>query len=587
MWTVRGGPTSKECGHQDAWQKSLELEADPQMLQYAADDIYMLRLVYDHYRQEPGFSALQHDMALIPWAAAIRMLGVHVDEQARDTAIQQYKLMRDDGAAYCEVLGLHNPNSADQVVDYVNKHVISPSNVILPSEEEALDEVEDGRRKDTLEPLLAVLKQRENILNTQGKNTAKVRDAIQNLEKLIQTRVFDRKLKFLESIHGDSVFPQFHVYGTQTDRVTCTNPNTQQMPSPDRETDFERENDLHLRAMFTPPAGWKMYGGDFDQLELRIKSGVTNDPFTQTIYAKETDAYPADEHSETALNIFHTELQKVYPGLSDDQLLTLLRAKDAKVKGFRAKAKPVGFGIAYGATAYGIARAAGCSVEEAERILGQYWRLCSVTKQVIEAEQAKVTVIRGNLDGRIITAQPKEQAVFNVVGVARYFRIPQQLIYIAGKMADAQQDINGRTYLEKHFSELAESPVSVKRGRDWATGQPLELPILNAFRAALRGAAFGLQEKVHRQAFNFIIQSAGAYLTKQLQGQVYRLIPAGVWTGAEMPLLPGLQVHDEIHCFAKKPMADQVVDVFLRKATQLIRCPIRFSFSEVGSWAEK
>src|SRR5207249_1235699 len=111
------------------------------------------------------------------------------------------------------------------------------------------DEIEDSRRKDTLEPLL------KNMRRMKGSLPAGSAAPIRNLEMLIQARVFERKLQFIESLRGDSVFPQFHICGTQTDRMSCSNPNSQQMPSPDRETEWERDNDVHFRGMFSPPVG--------------------------------------------------------------------------------------------------------------------------------------------------------------------------------------------------------------------------------------------------------------------------------------------------------------------------------------------
>ena len=337
VWTVRGGSGSKECGHQDAWNESLRLEKDAALLRYAAADIRMLRVAYDYYTAQPGFSALQHDMALVPWAAAIRMIGVHVDEDAREKAKAAYQRMKDDGQNHCRALGLTNING-DDVLDYVNKHVVKAANVVVPEKNDALDDVDDYRREDTLEPLAVTLVRRRDELERQNKPTDHIGKAIANLNALIQARVFDRKLQFITAISGDTVYPKFDIVGTQTDRTSCSNPNSQQMPSPDRETTWEKHNEVHFRAMFTAPEGFTMAGGDFDQLELRIKSGVTQDPFTQSIYAKETAADPADEHSEMALKIFNAELHQSVPDKSDTELLALLKAKDKAVKSYRTKA---------------------------------------------------------------------------------------------------------------------------------------------------------------------------------------------------------------------------------------------------------
>jgi len=592
VWTERGGSRSPECGHIDAWKKSLELERDPVMLAYAAADITMLRVVYDHFSCQPDFAALAHDMALVPWASAIRMIGVHIDEQARDVAKSAYQARRAEGVEHCVRLGLKNINSSDQVIDFLNLHVVKEANTALTTEDE-IEDVEDGRRKDTLEPLLKKLKgDRKKIIAKNPGNTG-LDVPILNLEMLIQARVFDRKLQFVDSIRGDSVFPLFHISGTQTDRMTCTNPNSQQMPSPDRETDWEKDQEVHFRAMFTPPAGWKMCCGDFDQLELRIKSGITQDPFTQAIYSKETDNDPADEHSETALKLFNKELHELLPNSTDEEILTLLKSKDKRVKHFRAKAKPIGFGIPYGASKFGIARNADCTENEAEKMLDDYWKLCPVTKRAIESVHSAVTTIQNdpNFVG-ILVETPNATSVPNKVGVARHFRVALRLAFIAGKIADSTRGFDGLTYLDRHFPALVYSPAVVYRGKDFETGMAATVPVLKALRSALRGGAFGLQGSIQRQSFNFLIQSLGSFLTKELQSRLYnQLIEPGVHAGATLPILFGLQVHDEIHYFYRSDETMSAVDhlttEFLKQNSSLVGCQIRFRFSSIFSWAEK
>jgi len=593
VWTERGGPDSKECGHIDSWNKSLTLEHDPKMLAYAAADIVMLRHVYNHFKADPGFDALRHDMGLVPWASTVRMVGVHIDEQARDTAKRAYTQKKDEAINHCAALGLANTNSTDQVIAYINKNVVKLVNDALPGDDEDYEEIENGRRKDTLEPLLQNLKSDRQRIEKSGRDTVAISQAITNLDMLMQARVFERKLQFVATIKGDSIFPKFHIGGTQTDRMSCSNPNSQQMPSPDRETDWEKSQEVHFRSMFAPATGWQMNGGDFDQLELRIKSGVTCDPFTQAIYAKETDADPADEHSETALKLFGGQLSTQLPGLQEADILKLLKSKDKRVKHFRSKAKPIGFGIPYGASEFGIARNAECSVDEAKKMLDDYWRLCPATRHSIEAVHRSLTSIQSGADGFGVKVRaPAATAVTNSVGVARQFRIASRLIMIAGKIADSEPGGNGLTYLEQTFPDLANSPVIVTRSKDYTTGVPLQVPVLKALRSSLRGGAFALQGSVHRQSFNFLIQSLGSFLTKELQARIYnQTISPGLHTGGNLPILCGLQVHDEIHFFCKDDSTRAAVDAlaksFLNDASKLVGCPIRFHFDVVKSWADK
>jgi len=315
--------------------------------------------------------------------------------------------------------------------------------------------------------------------------------------------------------------------------------------------------------------------------------------FTQGIYSKETDDDPADEHSESALKVFSKELRAILPDHTEDQRLALLKTKDKRVKHLRAKVKPIGFGIPYGATKFGIAASAECSEEEAEQMLAEYWKYCTVTKQAIEVVHKSVVAIHAAESGFGVEVKlPASTVVTNKVGVSRRFTIALRLVYLAGKMADNAWSGDGLTYLQRVFPDLSASPVFVRRGTDHLTGLPMDVHVLRALRSAMRGGAFGLQQSVQRQSFNFLIQSLGAYLTKELQGRLFNtLIKPGLWTGAQLPILCGLQVHDELHYFTRAGQTDSAVDAlterFLSDATMLVACRIRFHFDRVESWAAK
>ena len=69
------------------------------------------------------------------------------------------------------------------------------------------------------------------------------------------------------------------------------------------------------------------------------------------------------------------------------------------------------------------------------------------------------------------------------------------------------------------------------------------------------------------------------------------MIPAGIHTGSRLPILCGLQVHDEIHYFCKddatKATVDNLAGDFLVEASNMVGCAIRFHFDVVKSWADK
>jgi DNA polymerase I-like protein with 3'-5' exonuclease and polymerase domains len=87
------------------------------------------------------------------------------------------------------------------------------------------------------------------------------------LQALIRVRELSKRRSFFNHVVGDSLYPQFRVKGTQTDRMTSCDPPIQNMPA--RASDQEREDGVQVRRVFTPPSGYQLLIGDFDQFEMR------------------------------------------------------------------------------------------------------------------------------------------------------------------------------------------------------------------------------------------------------------------------------------------------------------------------------
>lgn len=113
------------------------------------------------------------------------------------------------------------------------------------------------------------------------------------------------------------VHPTFKLFGTVTGRLSCSDPNLQNIP---------RESSI--RSVFGAPPGWKLITADYSQVELRIAA----------MLARETRMLRAfhdgrDIHLETAVSV-------------------LGKARDEITKEERKKAKAVNFGFLYGMGAH-------------------------------------------------------------------------------------------------------------------------------------------------------------------------------------------------------------------------------------------
>jgi DNA polymerase-1 len=120
-----------------------------------------------------------------------------------------------------------------------------------------------------------------------------------------------------ESMDKDHyMHPTFKIHGTVTGRLSCVEPNLQQVP-----------RDPLLRSLITAPEGWTLVEADYSQAELRVASMMANEPTMKMAYQAGQDI-----HLKTAAAIMGVPPEKVS-------------------KADRKKAKAVNFGFLYGMSA--------------------------------------------------------------------------------------------------------------------------------------------------------------------------------------------------------------------------------------------
>jgi DNA polymerase I len=147
------------------------------------------------------------------------------------------------------------------------------------------------------------------------------------------------------------IYASFKQHGTQTGRFSSSNPNLQQLP---------RRNDKYdIRKAFVAREGYTFVICDLSQIELRVIAYLSKDPIMMKAFQEGKDI-----HQETA----------------------------DKIKSSRTIAKTVNFGIAYGTSAYGMAKNLGISKQEAEKFIKEYFM--QFKKLAILMVQAKNTLKR-------------------------------------------------------------------------------------------------------------------------------------------------------------------------------------------------
>lgn len=129
--------------------------------------------------------------------------------------------------------------------------------------------------------------------------------------KHYRTTYVDGVRKFLSPTND--VHPSTRVYGAETARISCADPNIQNIPRDDE-----------MRNVFTARPGYRLVDGDYSQIELRVLAALSGDANMIDVYKNNRDL-----HTETAMHTY---------GHSNPKDVT---------KEQRQSCKPVNFGVVY------------------------------------------------------------------------------------------------------------------------------------------------------------------------------------------------------------------------------------------------
>ncbi|MBQ3920864.1 MAG: DNA polymerase I, partial [Firmicutes bacterium] len=130
---------------------------------------------------------------------------------------------------------------------------------------------------------------------------------------------------------------------TATGRISCTEPNLQNIP-------VRSELGRQLRKAFTTDSPDKvLIGADYSQIELRVLAHMSKDP---TLIKAFNDGL--DIHRETAAKVFGVPQEEVTPQM-------------------RSNAKAVNFGVIYGMSSFGLADELTITRKQAEKYISDYF----------------------------------------------------------------------------------------------------------------------------------------------------------------------------------------------------------------------
>ena len=190
--------------------------------------------------------------------------------------------------------------------------------------------------------------------NKKGYSTsADVLEKIKNDHPIIPAILEYRTLTKLKSTYVDGLIPLINEDGkihahfqqtvTATGRISCTEPNLQNIP-------IRQELGRQLRKAFVPETeDCILIGADYSQIELRVLAHMADDPALIEAFNKGEDI-----HRATAANVL---------GVPEDEI----------TPAERSRAKAVNFGVIYGMSAFGLSGNLDISRKEAEDYINAYF----------------------------------------------------------------------------------------------------------------------------------------------------------------------------------------------------------------------
>ena len=218
--------------------------------------------------------------------------------------------------------------------------------------------------------------------STSAEVLEKIRDKDPIVDKVLEYRTLTK----LKSTYVEGMLPligadgkvraHFNQTVTTTGRISCTEPNLQNIP-------VRQELGRKLRNAFVPEEACTLVGADYSQIELRVLAHMSGDEALIGAFERGEDI-----HRATAANVLGIEEKDVTP-------------LD------RSRAKAVNFGVIYGMSAFGLSSELHITRKEAEEYIAQYF--------------AKHPDVRSFMDEQVETCKEKG-FVTTMMGRKRYIK---------------------------------------------------------------------------------------------------------------------------------------------------------------------
>lgn len=255
---------------------------------------------------------------------------------------------------------------------------------------------------------------------------------------------------------------------TTTGRLSSSNPNLQNIP-------IRTEEGNKIRNAFVPRdrENYLILSADYSQIELRLLAHVSGDEHLINAFKSGVDV-----HTLTASKVFDVPIEKV-------------------TKDMRYKSKAVNFGIVYGQSKYGLAKALGIKAEEAETFINKYFETYPKIKSYMEdmvalvEDQGYVETVLGrkrylekeiSSPNAMIREFAKRAAINQPMQGSASDLIKLAMIDFSKKLKENNLDsklimqVHDELIVEVKKSELEQVKELVLKSME--LGQPLQVPLL-------------------------------------------------------------------------------------------------------------
>ena len=206
------------------------------------------------------------------------------------------------------------------------------------------------------------LKKTKTGYSTNAETLELLQDTHPIISKILHFRLLEKlRSTYVESLvhevnpKTERIHCNFNQTITATGRLSCQNPNLQNIP-------IRTKEGKKIRAAFKPQReGWTFLAADYSQIELRLLAHFSEDPILLETFQNNEDV-----HSQTASKIFNIPLDQV--------------TKEA-----RSLAKAVNFGIIYGQQAFGLSKQLKIGVSEAKTFIESYFNRYRRVRDYLES----------------------------------------------------------------------------------------------------------------------------------------------------------------------------------------------------------